>query len=370
MLQIINQICMVSDRNVAEVLGATIIKGETTVLHAITTPQMDKMALNLEKTCAALDIKCQLHRLPRHNEPDTLLNLLNAIHAEKPDESWLVNLTGGTKLMAITVFAWAEEHGIPAIYIDTGKKTIHIYQNGTWSSDLLPETLDYEALLTLYGFQIKNKKEKRLQDHWTPLLYKMAALASSLQGRQAIHTLNSRAWEATNTHSLYAPAHIGTPSFQQILNLGKSMGKLDFSSLRVTFKDIESREWCKGLWLEDYAQSILEQLQKEGKINSWASSVIVESEGVTNELDAVFTTNNRLFVLECKTAKIDKQKSILYKADSIRGMLGKIYTQFMICSADYLKEEEKKRASNMGLQTVQGEDLKYLRNRILAWIEN
>lgn len=366
-----NHICFASDQNVAELLGALLPDFQAGRLHILATPEKEKQAAWLEKACAGKWLKCVRHPLPLISIGE-IHNLLNEIWFQQPESKWAVNITGGTKIMALAAFTWAAGNGIPAFYIDTGGKKILVCENGAWLERPLPDILDYETLLHLYGYEIENMIKMPVAQNQRKAMDKMLELLNSgVKGKTAFHALNAIAQKALGHPSLEA-GWSPSPLLQNLLDICAEAGKLEYDDSIVRFHGEEARAWCNGLWLEEYVRSILARLESEGKIRSWASSAEVAREGARNELDAIFTAGNRLRVIECKTSKLEggsiKADSILYKAETLRGRLGGIFTTSMLCSLADLNDADKNRANGLGIKTVIGANLKNLREILLQWI--
>lgn len=367
-----NQICFVSGQNVAELLGA-LLPGAGTSLHAIVTPQMKSQALWLQNTCKKNQVKCVLHDLPEIKSA-AIESLMESIWYNEPEASWAVNLTGGNKMMGFAAYDWAKKAKVPVFYIDTGSRAIFLREptEPYWQEQALPSLLHFEQLLNLYGYDVESKTIAQVDAATRNAISQMLELAGRPKGITAVGALNKFAKLAEDDCTRLID-YIPEESLNALLAICKTAGKLDHDGSHLCFKDEKSRKWCNGIWLEEYAQAVLAGLKADGRISSWASSVNVRSNGVPNELDAVFTVDNRLHVLECKTPRLrDKDltaASILYKADSIKDRVGGIYTRYMLCSLDDLNQDQMRRAKNLQIETVLGANLKNLREILLRWIE-
>ena len=138
---------------------------------------------------------------------------------------------------------------------------------------------------------------------------------------------------------------------------------LDYDNGYIHFPSETARQWCNGLWFEEYVRMILYKMHSDKRIPSWAASVEVEMNGVPNELDALFSVRNRLFVIECKTAALserDKANSVLYK-------LGGLFATSAICSVLPLNDRELKRAKELRIRVLSGKKLLRLEETLAAW---
>jgi hypothetical protein len=71
--------------------------------------------------------------------------------------------------------------------------------------------------------------------------------------------------------------------------------------------------------------------------------------------------HNRLFVIECKTARTDgtgeRGQDTLHKLDNLASHLGGVFGERWLLSARRLDEAERKRAGLYRIQVVEGESL-------------
>lgn len=362
-------ICFVSGQNVAEFLGALLPELGAAHIHAIVTPKMRKQGANLENTCKRRGLKYTSHPLERIGITE-IGDLLDSIWLAHPDASQALNITGGTKIMSLAAYAWAIKNSVAAFYVDTAAKCALVYDKDGWETVPIPAILDFEALLNLYGYEIMAKIGTPISAVARNAIEKLLELGNRKKTRRAMGFLNEKAAKAKDAPHL-AVSYYHDDGVAEALEICKSAGKLDYTDSTIIFRDEEARKWCNGGWLEEYVQAILSRLEAEGRISSWASGVQVIREGSRNELDAIFTANNRLYVIECKTSRMDEKNSpssILYKADSINGRLGGIFTKSMLCSINPLEAFEMRRATNMGIKPVIGPALRDLRKILIEWM--
>lgn len=366
-----NHICFISDQNVAELLGAKLPELGCAKIHAVVSAKMQRENKGeiFKKTCLKNGIPCSLYSL-NQIQIRQIEALLDSIWFEKSEETWAINITGGTKIMSLAAYTWAARNHIDALYIDTANQTAQLYHDNQWHERELPDLLKIDALLGLYGYEIEKRTKSSTAQSAREAARSLIEIIAKGRGLKAIHALNALALKAAADPCL-AAIYQPEDELNTALGICKSANCLDYANFQVIFKDDDARRWCMGLWLEEFVQGVLARLEAESRISSWASSANVSTDGTRNELDAVFTANNRLYVIECKTSRLASDApataSILYKADSINGRVGGIYTQSMLCSLDALKPEERRRAKSMGIKTVIGANLKNLRKIIIEW---
>lgn len=364
-----NHICFISRENVAELLGVLHPGIAASHLHAVVTNEMREKSGYMEQVCRQHGIKYTSYILPEMNI-HAIPQLLDGIYSQGPAESWAVNITGGTKIMALAAYSWAMGKGIPAFYVDTAAQNILFYENSEWQGIRLLPVLNWQQLLNVYGYTISDSKKGPIQASVRQAISRLLSLADKKRAYEAFRLLNAVATKAVLDEPI--PVYSPSPIVAELLHICHQAGKLEYGAKRIVFRDEPGRSWCKGIWLEEYVQSILAGLEGEGEIQSWATTVKVSHGNISNELDAVFGVANKLHIIECKTSRQDNSKQaadVLYKADSLKSHLGGVFAKSMICSLEDLSTTAWERAQSQRIKVVTGANLKNLRKIIMEWIQ-
>ena len=93
---------------------------------------------------------------------------------------------------------------------------------------------------------------------------------------------------------------------------------------------------------------------------------------VDNEVDVLFVHNNRMLIIECKTASLDSNVSdsneIIYKLDSIASDFRGLYGNIWLLSARQIKDERiLNRAKSQKINVIHGAQLVNLEDEIKKW---
>ena len=363
-----HQAILISGQNAAELIGASIPGFKPRVLHALVTPQMRSRAAHFRSFWEGRGGIWKTHELQSTN-PEETTAALDEIREFCGAESLAVNITGGTKLMSIAAHLWATNAGIPDFYIDTARQLL-LYPGQGLAGDPMPDVLDHASLLAVNGYQIQSEERGAPhQSNITASCEIVSIIGRSPVGAQAARVLNQLA-----SQSRELAANLPEAPFQELKNLlavCQKYGKTRRAGTNVFFENTDALNWCKGAWLEQYVQYILARLQDKGEIKSWAVNTRVFSKGSKNELDAIFTANNKLFLIECKTGnladKADKRSDIFYKVKYLTDNIGGSVAGGMICSVDPFNETSD-RATNASVEIVCGKDLINLEEEIKKWI--
>jgi hypothetical protein len=104
-----------------------------------------------------------------------------------------------------------------------------------------------------------------------------------------------------------------------------------------------------------------------------ANLEVTDAGGVTNELDLVFLARNRLFIIECKTARMDKPlapkaNDTLFKLAEIVRRVGGLSARGMLASYRPLRDSEQRLARALNIELVCGAELARLSQRLQRWV--
>lgn len=295
---------------------------------------------------------------------------------EYDNESITLNVTGGTKTMAIAAQQAFDAAGKPFFYLNHGSHEIQILQGNQKpvAKLMLEPKLELKECLNVHGFSIEK------QDCISPLTQTQNNLLSFLvrynsTNREAISRLNYLASKCTHHGSLKCDwsQEVGGKAdrdlFKEVLEHFEEAGYLTYTKDTLEFSSVEARSFANGLWFELYVASEL----PNAKVKDKAMNVVVKSGEVKNELDVAFISRNRLHILECKTRNYrgNEDESIrdaIYKLETLK-RLGGLNSKCALVS--YLPVENKRfreRAADSGIKLIDGSEIKNLKNQLENWI--
>lgn len=298
-----------------------------------------------------------------------------------------LNLTGGTKLMALAAYEMLKDECQQVIYTNTQAGKID--QLHARAATPLPSLLTVEEYLTSYGVSIKSYNNQ--DDDWLAkvnqrktLTKQLADYFSDSKNEKFLGTLNykmNNAVETKNTATGGKQEFLSQPkqSFEKIfpnqialLKQIAAAGLIDYDNHKtITLKDIDAAHYLGGFWLEEYVYHIAQ----DAKVDEVRCGQAIQWNKVTrNELDMVIVHNNRLLIMECKTAKFgepQKDDQIIYKLDSIADDLRGLYGKSWLISVRHIADEPTiSRAKSQGIEIISGSEIKNLRNKIITWMQS
>lgn len=308
----------------------------------ITTPRMAEL---VERTCSICGITDPVKiEVDEYDLEGNAASVASCLDRLRPS-GLVVNLTGGTKLMALGVFRAIQSYPAQAFYLPLGSNHAHLVYP-SFVKDFLPVTHRLDAITFLSAYGIKAEVPNR------PLhSYGRSEAIFSLFARQEVEDLSRKLNQLGNRRLDLTAANI---ELKAIL-----AACLDLAPARL-----ESSEWLdfvKGGWFEEYLCHYLQIVLPEGQV---CRNVVTDKNNVKNELDLCFTHANALHVWELKSSvKAPEIKDILYKLDSLKNDYGlRPHCVLALASpaADRLWRQNaflRERAAGMGIRVLTCPDL-------------
>jgi hypothetical protein len=311
---------------------------------------------------------------------DTFMDYL----AEHPTEDIALNVTGGTKLMAVAAQEVFRAENKPVFYVNVESDEVLVLGQKAASQPLRAK-LKVHEMLRAHGHTVTTQEQPQVSRELRDLTARLIDHVASA-GR-ALGTVNALARAARDNPTLrveLSPAQYDSRSLGDIIALFADAGLLRQTGQVLMFKNEEARFFVNGGWLESHVFEALQSLraQHEG-LTDVATGVRVSFGGPDarngksrdkNEIDVAFLYRNTLHLIECKTANLaqggkgddNKATEALYKMESLL-KLGGIRTRGMV--VDYRgqlasSEADRQRAQEAGIAIVSGAALKDLKGAI------
>lgn len=368
-------VCLVSAQaapNLLPILDSALKPSEAVLL---VSQKMRHSAEALTSVLKELGIRVSQVKLDDEHSYKAIENDLLNIASDRDGQEILLNLTGGTKLMALVAQSVAHAAGWKSFYVDVDTDAI------TWLDKAIPgrkleEQLRLRHYLKSYGFEVAAPLERpqitqQQRDLMQTLIHQIGSLEAPIT---QLNWLAQQAEEKHKLESIMDPQQQDSRSLEALLRNFEHAGMLRVDGNRIIFPDAPSRSFVKGGWLEHYAYDCVAGLTGELVVRDKAIGLeVVDSQGVKNELDIALMARNRLFIIECKTARMDrpeapKANDTLFKLSEICRRVGGLGTRGMLASYRPLRESEKRLAGALKVEVVQGTELRDFPGRLKNWI--
>lgn len=367
-------VSIVSDQTIPNVLFIQENSGAD-FYYFISTQKMEMKNSSLN-ICKAAGIEAPFFSIIEVQE-DSLLDIEDTLQdnfSYEDDDKILVNITGGTKIMSLGVYNFFARHGAAEIYyLPIGKneiaQTFPLRKNKTKALGYRINLFDY---LTANGVNVsskffsgKNSLTKNedianaifnhfLGNHRSRILEITEMIRTSFRGKKII---------PTKSELDYAAFY----SSLELINYGMEFEKDD----QITS---EETKYLTGDWFEEYVYTKVKTILNIPD-DHIGIGVQLNKDGNQNEYDIIFTLNNALYVIECKTDVSDQIEgeearisylftNTLYKAATLKKEFGLWVNYYLFALNDFsnLTEQQRKRAEQL--------DIKLAGTEILGNIES
>lgn len=339
------------------------------------TEKMLGRAEALESVLREVAVKVTRVNLDDEHDFLCLEKALFELAEKRYGEDIALNVTGGTKLMALAAQSVAQAAGWRVFYVDVDTDEV-IWLGKEPQRKKLAAQMRLPHYLKGYGFRLDEGIERPpAERRHNELLQTMISQVGSLEA--PLGQLNYLAQVAEDRRSLsveLTSEQLDSRSLDALLRNFESAGVLSVKGNRLSFATEQDRKFTKGGWLEHHVYRTTTAAHGELGIRDKAANLVVLDEnGAKNELDIAFLARNRLFIIECKTARMDnaragKANDTLFKLSEICRRVGGLGTRGMLASYRPLGDSEKKLAKALGIEVVASGDLNRLGERLKRWV--
>jgi len=348
------------------------LKPEQAVL--LVSQRMAHRADALEAVLRESAIQVQRVALPDEHNMAALEEILMEVATEREGQSIVLNVTGGNKLMALAAQAVAQAAGWPTFYVDVDTDHV-VWLDKDRPAQALTQQLRLRHYLRGYGYTLAQGIERPAPNPaWQQLTQDLVLNVGSLE--LAIGQLNHLS--QTAERSLRA-----TLSSQQSDSRGLDalLQKFEYAQVlqrqgeQIIFPSEAARRFAHGGWIEHHVYQTVCQVSGPLAIRDKAANLQVQqgANGQPNEIDVAFLARNRLFMIECKTARMNnaddlKANDTLYKLAENCRRIGGLGTRGMLATYRPLREPEMRLAAALNIKVVAGASLHRLGELLQQWV--
>lgn len=341
----------------------------------VVSSKMKSRACDLEAVFAESGVKTTRVHLENEHDFARLQDALLEVAAARSGQSIALNVSGGTKLMALAAQSIAAAAGWLVFYVDVDTDEA-IWLSGEACRQPLTEHLRLRHYLRGYGFTLTQAIERpQSSQRHNDLLRTLVAQVGSLEKPLAhLNFLAQQAQDRAQLDVILSVEQMDSRGLEALLRNFQDAGVLTVDGNTLRFANEAERSFAKGGWLETHAFRTVSALKGElGLRDRAANLVVLDRNGVKNELDVAFMARNRLFVIECKTARMDKPEAprandTLFKLSEICRRVGGLGTRGMLASYRRVGEAERRLAAALGIEVVCGAALARLDEEIRRWV--
>lgn len=261
----------------------------------------------------------------------------------------IVNITGGTKIMSLASYKYFIEKKADIYYLTLGKNIYkRIYQSRKENYIDLKYRINLDDYLKSQGIEIVNKK--------TPF-------ASYEQTYDFFDNYKSGKIPNDFIETMRLSRDKTPPQNDSIKN---ELKKLKLDNLPIN-KNLA--KYISGEWFEEFVYNLIRKYENISD-EFIGLGYKIKKQKADNELDVLFTFNNNIYIIECKTAmEKSKDKDVLeetiYKSNTLKKELG-LTVKTIIMTLDTnlrddkgdIKEKYSKRANLFEIKIYDRENFK------------
>lgn len=301
---------------------------------------------------------------------DTVLDIL----VRHPSGDIALNATGGTKLMSIAACEAFRSEKAPIYYVHPKYDRL-LWLSPKQAPHELADRLKLKDYLMAYGAdQVDIPDEGQsvpppIQTLTQEILVDIDRYADELG------TLNYLALQADNpqlrTDIEHGPQ--SKPRLWELLERFENAGVCRINGHTLHFPTEQARFIANGGWLEMHTYKLCIAQKKDCRIQDLACNITIQRHPagktpVKNEIDVALLGDNRLYMIECKTKRFEKDADVLYKLDSLRDLMGGLHSRAMLVSFNSLGKVSRARAKELNIALCCKTELKNLQQHLQTWL--
>ena len=266
---------------------------------------------------------------------------LNRLELNREDE-YILNLTGGTKIMSIGVYNYFLPRNSEIFYIPIGKNISRkIFPPVREREFAIAYRTDLMTYLTSYGIAVVNPNEIRhlsKSEVFTNTFFKRNYSKS-----KELNKLRSLKKETKRNsfNKLQSPT-----LFEWLENIQFPFQSKDNLTAKETF-------YLSGGWLEEYTYTFIKNLLHLPD-SAMGLNVKIKRQDVSNEFDVMFVLDNGIYVLECKTGLEQKiaYESAVYKLAALKKDFGLFVNSYIVTMTEVRSPFWKDRAALFNIRLI------------------
>lgn len=290
-----------------------------------------------------------------------------------------LNVTGGTKVMAMAAQDVFREMKNPIFYINVENDSVLRLDRGEQPFTLISK-IKLREYLESHGYSVNNEANSKpnipgkQRDFVKRLAYESDRLGVGLG------QLNWLAQQAKDT--LVSPEldanQLDSRALNELISMFSTAEWLIHKNNKLQFPSEAARKFVNGGWLEFLVYQELTQLAPEIGLADYAIGLeVTAADGKTkNELDVATLYKNTLHIIECKSANLNSNGKMeessgaeaLYKLEALRDIGGLRTKALLVDFRGGLRDTDKRRAAQMNLGIISSAQLRDLKGALKGWL--
>ncbi|GAB4336698.1 MAG: hypothetical protein Kow0037_18250 [Calditrichia bacterium] len=257
---------------------------------------------------------------------------LQKLLADCEGDEIILNITGGTKIMALAAFSVVRQVQGKIIYVNTDENSLVHLDSDRFQTEPLKNVVDVPTYLALHG-QNMIGSGKPLFPH---LSY---TIASQLRYLKRL-LLDFRRLQSAVGYRILRKL---TPSEVRFIKILTNVDGFHWDSETSTIycKNKQLIGYLAGNWLEEFVHQRLKKLKPDDLHLNVRISWELYQKTFKNEFDVMMILRNRLYIFECKSGNTSLDD--INKLESLRAVVGGTYGKAYYVAASALPKSVKDR---------------------------
>ncbi len=369
-------VCLVSDQPIPNLVPILLERPDRAVflVSRQKRPQAERLAKVLEPRAVA----CRQEEIDPYDFQAVLDVCERVIQEAGEDGALVLNVTGGTKVSALAAFYAFYCASKRIVYLDTANDRLLDLAPTAAERPITDNLVSVRDYLACYGMNMTSSGKPRSgYEHRARHLDRLLRLF--VEEPELLGRWNAALDAGWNARAGYGNVHSGSLGTRadELAAVLEACGVASPGQGMINVHTDEDRFFCQGGWLEEFVYREVCRLNLPGcrpAVNirlRWDNS---GARPTDNELDVVFTHANRLYIVSCKTSRLDRDqgapgKEALYELDTLADTAGGLFGRPMLVSVRMPTEADRNRAQRMKtpIKICAGRDLLHLRDHLRQW---
>lgn len=293
------------------------------------------------------------------------------------DSEIIVNLTGGTKLMALAAFQIFAGYGYRCFYQEYSTGEIIWLDDETRISDH-QQNMKLERYLKAYQFNIEKKQRlAEVPNHYLRYVELITEYLNKNYEKNIsfISKLNAHASEKKLAKEDLSKIKFDYEEEAFLEHLMQTTQIFKLKNNTLVFDHIEDQRFVAGAWFEVMAAQALNHVDKirDLYLSVEISKSTQRSTAKTyQELDVMAMLLQKLILIECKTVNWEHKKTsasdAIYKLSAL-GQLGGLNTLACFISLYDLPPSAKPRAAENNVHVICGKNILQMTQQLKKWLQ-
>ncbi len=210
-----------------------------------------------------------------------------------PEAEYIVNITGGTKMMSLGAYQFFEQFkSAKMVYLNIGDNSFQVISPSQEPSKNLSYPMGIKEYLACYGIKVASKRNRLIRPATFTQLF-FTAFITDRFGKNFHRFLSDLRDDKWKNNKRISPDDIQK-------GMGKFLSDIQFLKSPDATINPREREYLIGGWLEEYVYAEIKQ--RTGCTDKHiAHSVQIQEGRAGNEIDVLFIKDNTPYIIECKT---------------------------------------------------------------------